>query len=75
MKTILITGGSGFIGSNVVAALAKQGSHRLVICDNFGDGEKWRNIRNHHVHEIITPANLFYWLEMFANLLLAVYLS
>ena len=34
MKTILITGGTGFIGSRACAALAKSG-HQLVILDNL----------------------------------------
>lgn len=60
----LITGGAGFIGSNIVAALAARGTHRIAVCDLLGDGQKWRNLRNHAVVEVIQPANLFYWLEM-----------
>ncbi len=64
MKTIVVTGGGGFVGSNIVAALAQKGQYNVVVVDEFGDDEKWRNLRHHHVSEIVSPANLFYWLEM-----------
>jgi len=72
IKTILITGGAGFIGSNIAGKLCLRGTHRIVICDALGDGDKWRNLRNHSLYEIIPPSNLFYWLEMYGDTLDAV---
>jgi ADP-L-glycero-D-manno-heptose 6-epimerase len=63
MRTILVTGGSGFIGSNLVAALLDRGTHNIVVCDTFGVGDKWRNLSKHLVYEIIHPDQLFVWLE------------
>ena len=41
---ILITGGGGFIGSNLVATLSqKLGSTKIVISDRFGIDDKWKN--------------------------------
>lgn len=63
MKTILVTGGAGFIGSNLVAALVARGTHNVVVCDYFGTDDKWRNLAKHSVFEIITPEQMFDWLE------------
>jgi len=63
MKTILVTGGAGFIGSNLVAALVARGTHHVVVCDHFGTDDKWRNLAKHPVFEIIPPEQLFDWLE------------
>lgn len=63
MKTILVTGGAGFLGSNVAAALLARGTHNVVVCDTFGVGDKWRNLSRHPVSEIIHPDQMFDWLE------------
>jgi len=64
MKTILVTGGGGFIGSNLVAGLLARGTHHVVVCDTFGTSDKWRNLSKHCVYEIIAPDQMFDWLEV-----------
>jgi len=64
MKTILVTGGGGFIGSNLVAALLERDTHNVVVCDAFGTSDKWRNLAKHHIFEIISPDHVFEWLEV-----------
>ena len=68
-QTILITGGAGFIGSNLAHHLSQTGDYRIVISDRFNDGAKWRNLIHVPVEEIIDPANLFYWLEVYGHTL------
>lgn len=63
MKTILVTGGGGFIGSNLVAGLLARGTHNVVVCDTFGHDDKWRNLARHAVFDIITPDRKFAWLD------------
>lgn len=54
---ILVTGGTGFIGSNLVGRLTEEGV-RVSICDTLGSGEKWRNIAKHEVDELVAPTRL-----------------
>ncbi len=67
MAYILITGGAGFLGSHVAGLLAARGSHRIVVADTLSEPEKWRNLANHAIHEIIAPQSLFYWLDMYGS--------
>ncbi len=62
-KRILVTGGGGFIGSNIAGDLAAHTDYRVVVADEFGSTEKWRNLAKHPIFEIISPAEIFYWLE------------
>lgn len=50
---ILITGGAGFIGANVVRAL--QGRDTIAVCDWFGSDEKWKNLRHAVVDQFVFP--------------------
>ena len=41
---IIVTGGAGFIGRNMVAALNQRGETNVYIVDALGRDEKWRNL-------------------------------
>lgn len=41
---IVVTGGAGFIGSNIVKALNERGRSDILIVDNLGKGEKYKNL-------------------------------
>jgi ADP-L-glycero-D-manno-heptose 6-epimerase len=41
---VLVTGGAGFIGSALVWALNERGCERIVVVDELGTSEKWRNL-------------------------------
>jgi len=41
---IVVTGGAGFIGSNVVAKLNELGHSNIVIVDHLGTTDKWNNM-------------------------------
>ena len=60
---LLVTGGAGFIGSNVVAALNDAGRSDVVVCDLLGHDGKWRNLAKRQLGDIVPPAELANWLR------------
>jgi len=60
---LLVTGGAGFIGSNVVAALNEAGRTDVVVNDVLGTDQKWRNLAKRRLADVVTPADLSRWLE------------
>lgn len=41
---IVVTGGAGFIGSNIVKGLNEAGEDRILVVDRLGTAEKWKNL-------------------------------
>ncbi len=60
---LLVTGGAGFIGSNVVAGLNEAGRADIAVCDELGSGQKWRNLAKRQLADIVPPQALTSWLE------------
>jgi ADP-L-glycero-D-manno-heptose 6-epimerase len=60
---LLVTGGAGFIGSNVVAALNDAGRADVVVCDVLGDSGKWCNLAKRQLADIVPPPELLDWLK------------
>lgn len=59
---ILVTGGAGFIGSNIVAALGERG-RAVAVCDFVGQEGKWRNLAKSELGDVVHPAQLQGWLK------------
>lgn len=64
-RIVFVTGGAGFIGSNIVASLAEDRSLDIVVCDRLRgvDLGKWRNIAKHPIGDFVQPEDMFDWLE------------
>ena len=43
---IIVTGGAGFIGSAIVAELNNRQIEDIVVVDELGNDNKWKNLRN-----------------------------
>jgi len=54
----VVTGGAGFIGSNIVAKLAENGLGPVVVVDRLRDGDKWRNLAKRELFDIVHPDRL-----------------
>ena len=63
---IVVTGGAGFIGSNLLAGLEARGARGLVVCDRLGTDEKWRNIAKRDIAHIVAPPDLLDFLSQSA---------
>jgi ADP-L-glycero-D-manno-heptose 6-epimerase len=59
---ILVTGGAGFIGSNLQAALVRRGIETVII-DNLGSAGKWRNLAKHAPARLLPPGDIDAFLE------------
>ena len=61
---IIVTGGAGFIGSNILAALEREMRNGerafddLVVVDRLRNGDKWRNIAKRELAEVVAPERL-----------------
>lgn len=60
---LLVTGGAGFIGSNLVAGLNEGGYGSVAVSDFLGSGDKWRNLQKRQLADLVPPADLTRWLE------------
>jgi ADP-L-glycero-D-manno-heptose 6-epimerase len=58
----LVTGGAGFIGSNIVAHLSGN-REEVVVCDWMRNDQRWRNLAKHEIAAIVAPPQLRTWLS------------
>ena len=53
MKNIIIvTGGAGFVGSNLISLLLKSTKHKIISLDNYSTGSKQNHIKNKRIKYI-----------------------
>ena len=62
-KSIIVTGGAGFIGSCVVRHLNDLGYDNIVVVDNLGSTEKWKNLVGKDLFDVLHKSALFDWLK------------
>jgi ADP-L-glycero-D-manno-heptose 6-epimerase len=60
---LLVTGGAGFIGSNVVASLNEGGRADIAVNDVLGSDGKWRNLAGRQIADFVPPQDLMHWLD------------
>lgn len=60
---IIVTGGAGFIGSAMIWKLNQQGHDDILVVDQMGNGQKWRNLNKLKFATIFHKNELFDWLD------------
>ena len=59
MKNIIVvTGGAGFVGSNLILLLVKKTNFKIISIDNYSSGTKKNQIIQYHQVQIILMMNL-----------------
>jgi ADP-L-glycero-D-manno-heptose 6-epimerase len=56
---ILVTGATGFIGSVIVKHLNDLGQEKILLCDDFESGDKWKNLRGLKFDSVVRIEDLF----------------
>jgi ADP-L-glycero-D-manno-heptose 6-epimerase len=62
-RPIVVTGAAGFIGRNVVAELNRRGEEELILVDELGKDEKWKNLVGLGYEDIVSPEEFLGLLE------------
>ena len=51
-KKILVTGGAGFVGTNLIIYLLKKTKYKIISLDNYSSGNKKNHLKNSRVKYI-----------------------
>ncbi len=74
---IIVTGGAGFIGSNLILALNQRGEDKIIIVDQLKEGIKWKNLLDLKFLDYIEKEEFLQRIEKgeFKNVLAIVHLG
>lgn len=64
---IIVTGGAGFIGSCIIRMLNDKGINDIIVVDDIGTTEKWRNLVNKSYLEYIHKDRFFERIDDFKD--------
>ncbi len=64
---IIVTGGAGFIGSNIVYGLNKKGIDDIIVVDNMKNAKKHRNLSGMQIYDYVDKVDFIENLDSFKN--------
>jgi ADP-L-glycero-D-manno-heptose 6-epimerase len=62
-RPTVVTGAAGFIGRNVVAELNRRGEDEIILVDELGKDDKWKNLVGLRYEDIVSPEEFLGLLE------------
>lgn len=60
---IIVTGGAGLIGSQIITLLNKQGHNDILVVDNLSDGIKIKNLAKLDIEDYIDKQDFLKWIQ------------
>ena len=66
---IIVTGGAGFIGSNIVKALNAMGRTDIIVVDDLSDGRQFYNISDCDIADYLDKDDFIPRVQIDAGLL------
>ena len=71
---IIVTGGAGFVGSNLVSHLIKKTKYKIISIDNYSSGNKKNEIKNKKIKYIRAHTkNISNLLKNYKNNIISVF--
>ena len=52
-KYLVVTGGAGFVGSNLINLLLKKTTYKIISYDNYSTGSKNNHIKNYSFDRLL----------------------
>ncbi len=65
---IVVTGGAGFIGSNIVRSLNQRGERDILVVDDLSDGTKFRNLADCDIADYVDKDSFLATVQVGADL-------
>ena len=62
-RPLIVTGAAGFIGRNVVTELNRRGIDELILVDELGKDEKWKNLVGLRYEDLVSPEEFLGMIE------------
>ena len=72
-KTIIVTGGAGFVGSNMIGYLLKKTKYKIISIDNYSSGYKKNHFKNKRVKYLKANTKDIFRLIKYPNNIQAVF--
>jgi ADP-L-glycero-D-manno-heptose 6-epimerase len=60
---IIVTGGAGFIGSNLVKSLNGRGEDNILVVDNLSNGQKYKNLADCMIADYVDKQDFLHLLQ------------